>query len=567
MKKNRKPSTAAEALLMRLKLNGIDYLFGNAGTDFAPIIEAYANTQKTNVSLPEPIVIPHETAAVAMAHGYYLTTGKPQAAMVHVNVGLANSLMGIINTASDNIPFFMMAGRTPITEHDRVGSRMTPVQYGQEMRDQSTMLRESVKWDYELRYPEQISDLVDRGVAISMTEPRGPVYLGLPREPLADKWPQNRTIDHPTQSIPVAPSADDETCKEIAKYIKDAKNPILVTQRNDPEGKLSEEVIKLANNFAVAVIESFPIQNVMPFDHNMHGGYDIAPWLEIADLIIVLDAQVPWIQRHQKPKKGTKIIHIAPDPLFSKMPVRSFQNDLAVSATPSKALELINSHLSKFKINTTKRFENYADANTKRRLTIHNKMIEGDGSPMSPAFVGKCIGRIMDDKDVVFSELGPPTVSLDPKKPNQVFSSPFSGGLGWGLPATLGAALANPNRLNIACVGEGSYIFANPVACHQIAEALELPILVVIMNNGIWNAVRRAARNVYPQGAAKKMNQMPLTSLSPLPDFCKIAEASRGWSKRVENGTDLPSALNDALKFIRQKKRSAVIEVKVISPD
>ena len=95
MKKNHKPSTAAEALLMRLKLNGIDYLFGNAGTDFAPIIEAYADTQKTNVSLPEPIVIPHETAAVAMAHGYYLTTGKPQAAMVHVNVGLANSLMGL----------------------------------------------------------------------------------------------------------------------------------------------------------------------------------------------------------------------------------------------------------------------------------------------------------------------------------------------------------------------------------------------------------------------------------------------------------------------------------------
>ena len=87
------------------------------------------------------------------------------------------------------------------------------------------------------------------------------------------------------------------------------------------------------------------------------------------------------------------------------------------------------------------------------------------------------------------------------------------------------------------------------------------------MNNGIWNAVRRAARNVYPQGAAKKMNQMPLTSLSPLPDFCKIAEASRGWSQRVENGAELPSALNEALKFIRQKKKSALIEVKVISTD
>ena len=112
---------------MRLKVNGVDYLFGNAGTDFAPVIEAYANAPLKNMPVPEPLVIPHECAAIGMAHGYYLATGRPQAAMVHVNVGLANSVMGLINMASDNIPLFMMAGRTPLTEHERTGSRMTPI--------------------------------------------------------------------------------------------------------------------------------------------------------------------------------------------------------------------------------------------------------------------------------------------------------------------------------------------------------------------------------------------------------------------------------------------------------
>jgi acetolactate synthase-1/2/3 large subunit len=111
------PTIAAEALLMRLKAHGIDYLFANGGTDFAPIIEAYVTGGAKGSAMPQPLIIPHETAAVAMAHGYYLATGRPQAVMVHVNVGLANCIMGLINAASENIPIVVLAGRTPITEH------------------------------------------------------------------------------------------------------------------------------------------------------------------------------------------------------------------------------------------------------------------------------------------------------------------------------------------------------------------------------------------------------------------------------------------------------------------
>ena len=179
------PTTAAEAFLMALKANGVDYLFANAGTDFAPVIEGLANQGSYSEALPEALVIPHETAAVAMPHGYYLMTGRPQAMMVHVNVGLANSVMGVLNAASENIPLMVMAGRTPLSEHERLGARITPIQYGQEMYDQGAMVREATKWDYELRFPEQAAAVVNRAMTIAMAEPRGPVYLCLPREPLA----------------------------------------------------------------------------------------------------------------------------------------------------------------------------------------------------------------------------------------------------------------------------------------------------------------------------------------------------------------------------------------------
>jgi acetolactate synthase-1/2/3 large subunit len=180
-------TTGAEAVLKALKRNGVDYVFANAGTDFPPIIEAFVALDPA--SLPEPVTVPHETASVAMAHGYYLVTGRPQATMVHVNVGLANAAMGVINAASDNIPILVLSGRTPITEHGRRGARVTPIQYGQEMYDQASLVSDVTKFHYEMRYPEQGDLLITRATALAQTEPKGPVYVSLPREALMDTVP------------------------------------------------------------------------------------------------------------------------------------------------------------------------------------------------------------------------------------------------------------------------------------------------------------------------------------------------------------------------------------------
>ena len=173
----------------------------------------------------------------------------------------------------------------------------------------------------------------------------------------------------------------------------------------------------------------------------------------------------------------------------------------------------------------------------------------------------------MDDRAVAFTELGLLPGQMDLAGPNRLFCNVHAGGLGWAMPAALGAQLADRARLVIACMGDGSYIFANPVACHQVAEALGLPILTIVKNNGLWNAVRRSVVKAYPGGAAASANEMPFTSLAPAPDYLKVAEASRAHVERVTDGADLPAALDRAVAAIRGERRQALIDLRVALSD
>jgi acetolactate synthase-1/2/3 large subunit len=169
-----KPPIAAEAFLRALADHGVDYMFANPGTDFPPVVEAFTRAKKTNAKVPKPVLVPHENLAVAMAHGAYLMNGRPQAVMVHVNVGTANTINNVTNLSRDRVPLILAAGRTPITEKGQFGSRSRPIHWAQEMFDQAGMLRELVKWDYELRQPSQVGDVVARATEVAMTHPRGP---------------------------------------------------------------------------------------------------------------------------------------------------------------------------------------------------------------------------------------------------------------------------------------------------------------------------------------------------------------------------------------------------------
>src|SRR5262245_33943485 len=169
--KQKSAGNVAGAYLALLADRGVDYLFGNAGTDFAPLIEAYARAAQTGVAVPRPILATHENLAVAMAHGYGMVSRRIPVVMAHVSVGTANMVCAALNAARENVAILLTAGRSPLTETGLLGSRDGYIHWAQEMYDQAGMIREIVKWDYELRNAEQLVTVVDRALAIAASEP------------------------------------------------------------------------------------------------------------------------------------------------------------------------------------------------------------------------------------------------------------------------------------------------------------------------------------------------------------------------------------------------------------
>lgn len=555
--------TAAEALLGQMRASGIDYLFANSGTDFPPIIEAYATASPNGPAYPEPLVVPHETVAVGMAHGAYLVTGRPQAVMVHVNVGLANTTMGVINAATDNVPMLLCAGRTPVTESGFLGSRSIPIHWGQEMRDQTALVREGSKWDYELRVPDQAASLVARAVAVATSEPQGPVFLGLPREALSEPM-RNAPAEPPrlAPALPGLPSA--KALAEAAGLLAGAKSPLVIVQRSSGD-EAFRGLSRFAEELAVPVVEFWTTRNALSTEHPMHAGRDPARWLADADLVLVIEALVPWVPGQVRPAPGAKVVGIGSDPLFSRTPVREFAVDVALpGSTPeilAALLERVAGQRARMNEAIAARRQRMAAFRERSEAEIRRKAEAGCASPMSPLWIAHCLSRAMPPGTRVFSELALDPAAIRATEPSSFFSHPLSGGLGWGLPAALGAQLADRERQVVACVGDGSYLFANPMACHQLAATHGLPLLTIVFNNGIWNAVKRATTAMYPNGRAVAMETMPLTSLGPSPDYPAIARAYGAHAEKVEHGEALPAALERAFRVTREEMRQVLLEV------
>jgi acetolactate synthase-1/2/3 large subunit len=556
-------ATAAEALLATLKLRGIDHLLANPGTDFAPLIEGLARAPKSGLTLPTPVLVAHEQAAIAMAHGHWLATGRPLALMVHVNVGLANTLMGVINAARDNIPLLLLSGRTPIGEGGRTGARDLPIHWGQEMRDQAGMLRELVKWDYELRLPEQAAALVDRALAIAMSLPMGPVHLSLPREVLCADI-EGAVLTERARQQPAAPTVPVAAAiVEAAGLVARAERPLLITLRSGafPAGFAALE--RFATLAAVPVVEFWPSRISLSALHSMHAGFDPSALLAEADLVLVVDGLTPWIPlRHPLPR-DRQDIQIGPDPLFAATPVRGFPSDLTLAGDVSATLDLLSEAVAQAGCARAERHEELAARHAAARAERLAAADAGAGPPMSPSFVSRRLMEALPDDAILFSELGCDPSVMAFAWPGSYFGFPPSGGLGWGLPAALGAKLAHPDRTVVATVGDGSYLFANPPACHQIGEALGLPVLTVVLNNGLYNAVHKTTRMVYPTGHAARANAMPLTSLEPAPDYAMLIRASRGHGERVEDPAELPAAIARALDAVQRERRQALLDVVV----
>ena len=617
--------TVAEAYLAALARRGIDHLFANAGTDFAPLIEALARGRSAGLDAPRAIAVPHEVVAVGMAHGYWLATGRPQAVMVHVDVGVANALVGVMNAARARVPLLFTSGRTPFTEAGHRGSRDLPIHWGQEMRDQGALVREHVKWEHELVFGDQVETVLDRALAIATASPQGPVYLSLPRETLAAAWhdatpareatagggQEARAVApaEPLQATPSEPHPDPAAIERAAGLLATAKRPLIIAAAFRRDGCAG--LAGLAERFALPVVEQWSPLLALSTEHPMHAGFDPGALLAEADVVLVIDVPVPWIPSRQRPAPGSTVIQIGPDPTFADLPLRGHASTLAIASGVAPAIAALDAALARrvgpIAAETGRRGHapgamvarggSAADASPTsvasaaaglsesvhaRRAELEPRIAAArarnraragdlDHAPAASAvraWISGHLDRALAEdlaagRAWIFNELGcDPSVMRFPSA-GALFGLSIAGALGWALPAALGAQMAAPDQIVVATVGDGSYTFANPVACHHLAAGLGLPVLTVVFDNQGWQAVRQATLAIHPHGHAAAAGEMPLTSLAPSPDYAMVIAASGGHGERVDDAADFPGALGRALAVVRGERRQALVQVRL----
>jgi acetolactate synthase-1/2/3 large subunit len=289
---------------------------------------------------------------------------------------------------------------------------------------------------------------------------------------------------------------------------------------------------------------------------------------ERADVVVFLECDVPWIQVREAPRADCFVAQVGVDPLFGGYPMRTHRSDLNVSATPTVFLKRLIAALDERAggIDPARTARIRAVASGSRAAAEERRRQDAlrAEDEISNVTVSAALGDLLDDDDIVFNEYVAVPDFLRRTQPGTYFYLPASGGLGWGLPAALGAKHAAPERTVVATLGDGAYLFGNPAACHHASAKHDLPVLTVVANNSKWSAVDVATRLVYPDGTATAIAENRFSDLSPAPDFAAYCIASGGHGTTVRIRSELKGALEEALHVVRDQGRQALVDVRCI---
>ena len=323
--------TTANFFLEGLNELGIEFLFCNFGTDYAPLIEEMARWRGEGRKHPKTLLCPHENTAVNMATGYAMVTGRGQAVMVHVDAGTANSAMGLHDTCRSRIPLLLIAGRAPYTVHGELpGSRDTYVHFIQEPFDQAAIVRNYVKWEWTLPSGVITKEVLRRAYSVAHSDPQGPVYLILPRETFAQTWDAGAVRSYPAERYGAvgAGAAPADAVSALADRLLAAKYPILVTAyagRNPRAPGLIEELARLAG---IRVFEFNPLHLNVARNSPCYGGMMPGKHVAEADVGLLVDVDVPWIPTDTRENPNTWWAQIDVDPLKERSPMWGFASNL-----------------------------------------------------------------------------------------------------------------------------------------------------------------------------------------------------------------------------------------------
>jgi acetolactate synthase I/II/III large subunit len=563
--------SASAALLEALTDSGVSYIFANFGSDHPALIEAIAEARAGGRVIPKIVTSPHEMVAMSCAHGYAQLTGRAQAVVVHVECGTQTLGGAVHNAARARVPLFLFAGLSPFTQDGELrGSRNEFIQWVQDVYDQRGIVREYMKYNNEFRTGRNIKTIVGRAMQFAHSDPPGPVYLTGAREVMEEETP---TVSMENQYWPPIESSPlpEEAVTHLVDALARATAPLVVTSYIGRSAEAMQGLVRLCERLGVGVLESVPSRMNYPHREAMYQGNHWNhpfqnPALADADLVLVIDSDVPWIPTISHPRDDAAIYHIDVDPLKTSMPLWRINARRAYRADAASALRQMNERLDRAGYDESaaearRRF--WREKHGRRRDEIARREASKDDA-ITPEYLTACVRRQVDDNAIVVNEgITNYHVICDHMARNQPHSIFASGGgsLGWNGGAAIGMKLAAPEREVVAMTGDGSYMFSVPSTVHWMARRYQTPFLQVVFNNRGWKAPKFSALAVHPDGYASGAADLDL-SFDPPPDYGGIAAAAGGaFAVTLRKANEVEDGLRRAFRAVREEKRAAVVDV------
>lgn len=562
--------TCAEEIMYLLFAHGVEYLFLNPGTDSAPLQEAAASLLARNIPIPKVITCSFESVALAAAHGYWQRTGRPQAVFVHVDVGTQNLGAMVHNIFRDRAGVVVIAGKAPYSEESSSpGSRSSSIHWLQDVADQPGIVRGYAKWTYELVRSSDTSRVIGRAVQIAASDISGLAYLMISRDVLMDPPDTGDVRRIHGFARPELPVMSQGTLQRIVELLASAARPVIVTGRIGRGKEGPGSIARLSEISKIPVVERVPCVNLPTSDRmSIRDEADANSLISKADVLLIVECDVPWIPAKTALSPGATVIQIDRDPIKAAMPLWSFPIDIAITSSGAAAIHQIANALEERFRGSSPELLNKNLAGDFRSDDESSKC-KSSRQALNKEFGVKeaieMLNEVLKPEDIIALE----AVSnnsrvlkyLERSEAGTVCSS-GGPGLGWALGACVGIKLAEPGRRVVAIVGDGAFMFGVPTSAFCLSAEAGTPFLVIVLNNHGYRASRLPVYELFPNGASAAVREVIGTRFMNPPNLAAVAEACGAYGRKVTEIGQLLPTLRRAFEVV-ETGSVAVVDIHV----
>ena len=555
----------ASAFIDILNAHGVDKVFLNAGGELASIQSYVAKARVEGRQAPQLVLCLDESVAASAAYGNYMVSGKPQVVMAHAELGLLQMGGNLQSLQWGRIPALILTGYDP--------NDVKRTLWNGQQHNQGNIVRHVVKYDYCLKGDEDLHEVLGEAFRIACTEPTGPVYITFPMPYFGKEVEKPAATPAPVKPERL-PAADRATLENIADTLLAAQHPLLISGF---AGRYHENVgalVTLAETLGATAITGYSWMN-FPNDHPLCAGIEQIGGSrkaqldhDEADVVLVVDYDVPYVGGPPRYGSDVKILQIDVDPLTQGRLLWGRGADVFLKADAREAVPALIQIL-KGKITPEKRA-----ALDKRaaQIAAHNEEMRrvwydtaknlSAQDPISPDYLCHCLNQLIDEETIVvnhtLAQCASVTEQVVRTKPGTWFGCP-SGGIGWAPGAALGAASAAPGKTVVAVMTDGGFVWGCPTSTLWTAANYRFPFLAIVCNNEGYGAIRDIEKSVLGDNNLSD----PFFAEAAVdfqPDYALIAQGAGAFGRKVTKSDEVLPALREALAAVRGGK-PAVLDV------